>query len=202
MDLVTASDSLPYVGNLTSVFSLVADALRPMEGRFVFSTELLQSNVKFPSHQLRFTGRWAHSDTYIRSLAHVHGFEVEVSDGIEGNTRMGFDRERLGVWPRRIGAVMATDPLRPVAGRVYVLRRLSREEQELSENECYGSSDNAECVPSTSYTEAVQNTRSNYRFKAGPGMTELDAKRLERDSIGGEVYIASSEFHKIGSNLL
>lgn len=198
MDLVTASDSLPYVGNLTRVFSLVADALRP-EGRFVFSTELLQSNVKFPSHQLRFTGRWAHSDKYIRSLARVHGFEVEESEDIEGNTRMGWDRERLGVWPRRIGAVMATDPLRSVAGRVYVLRRLSREEQGQLENEC---DDTGTCAASPTYTEAVQNTRSNYRFKAGPGMTELDAKRLERDSIGGEVYIASSEFHKIGSNLL
>ena len=39
VDLVTASDSLPYVGNLTSVFSLVADALRPMEAADSFAPE-------------------------------------------------------------------------------------------------------------------------------------------------------------------
>ena len=71
-DLMTAADVFIYVGKLESVF---AAARRRMSvgGLFAFSVESLAEG----DFALRQSGRYAHSDGYIRRLARDHGFAVE-----------------------------------------------------------------------------------------------------------------------------
>ncbi|MEO8021993.1 tetratricopeptide repeat protein [Polaromonas sp.] len=71
-DLVLAADVFIYVGDLSVVFAGVARVLRP-GGLFCFTVERAADEeelVLLPSL------RYAHSETYIRRLAHEHGFEV------------------------------------------------------------------------------------------------------------------------------
>ncbi|MHC4474114.1 MAG: class I SAM-dependent DNA methyltransferase [Planctomycetota bacterium] len=72
-DLLIAADVFVYVGNLRPVFSAVQDRLR--EGAyFVFSTESHYGS----KYVLRKMGRYAHSKSYIESLARKHNLAVEV----------------------------------------------------------------------------------------------------------------------------
>ncbi len=68
-DTVIAADVFMYVGALEEVFERVRGKLTET-GLFIFSTELLTE----PGFQLRASGRFAHSDAYIRELAARIGF--------------------------------------------------------------------------------------------------------------------------------
>jgi len=79
-DLVTAADVLVYIGDLAPAFAAVARALRP-GGGFAFTVERGAGE----SWTLGESGRYAHSDAYLRSLAAMNGFDVAVLD--EASTR-------------------------------------------------------------------------------------------------------------------
>ena len=70
-DLIVCGDALVYLGNLRSVFKGVSKRLR-RKGVFCFSVEKLESG----SFSLCPTGRYAHSDRYIRDLSRTFGFEL------------------------------------------------------------------------------------------------------------------------------
>jgi predicted TPR repeat methyltransferase len=70
-DLFMAADVLIYIGNLSAVFLAVKDRATP-GAYFVFSTE----SGDCREFELRTTGRYAHSEAYIRSLAQAQGFTM------------------------------------------------------------------------------------------------------------------------------
>jgi predicted TPR repeat methyltransferase len=67
-DLIIASDVLVYYGDLKTLFSLIRKNLNS-NGSFSFTTELLKQTTEEPSYHLQSTGRFAHSEQYIRSIA-------------------------------------------------------------------------------------------------------------------------------------
>jgi len=72
-DLFIATDVFIYRGNLKGIFESVQN--RSLSGAyFLFSTESCAEN----DYILRPTGRYAHSRTYIESLAKEYGFVVEL----------------------------------------------------------------------------------------------------------------------------
>jgi len=73
-DLVLAADVLIYLGELETFFSRVRQRLEP-GGYLCFSTEKLDTAGDY---RLQKTGRYSHSETYLRTLAAEHGFEVEI----------------------------------------------------------------------------------------------------------------------------
>ena len=70
-DLIVCGDALVYLGDLRSVFKGVSKRLRG-KGIFCFSVEKLISG----SFSLCPTGRYAHSDGYIKDLSRNFGFEI------------------------------------------------------------------------------------------------------------------------------
>ena len=76
-DLVTATDTFIYVGELTNLFEILADRTRP-GALFAFSTEDLEGE----GFGLLPTGRFAHSAGYIRSLAESTGFAAEHAEAV------------------------------------------------------------------------------------------------------------------------
>jgi len=70
-DLIVAADVFVYAGDLAAVFAAVRAALRP-SGQLAFSVEALADG----DFALRASGRYAHSEAYLRALAVAHGFEV------------------------------------------------------------------------------------------------------------------------------
>lgn len=78
-DLVLAADVLIYLGALEPFFEQVGRCLAP-GGYLLFSTERWTGN---DDYVLQKTGRYAHSEGYVRKLAAGHGFEVEVCREIE-----------------------------------------------------------------------------------------------------------------------
>ena len=94
-DLVIAADVLIYIGVLVDLFKEVARVLRP-GGWFAFSTE--ECEVK--DFLLLPTGRYAHSESYVRRLANA-AFAVIAAEPV----------------------TLRTDPVRPIAGRLYLLAR-------------------------------------------------------------------------------
>ncbi|MDC0189624.1 methyltransferase [Rhodospirillales bacterium] len=70
-DLIVSGDALVYLGDLRSVFNGVSKRLSG-KGVFCFSVEKLRSG----SFSLCPTGRYAHSDGYIRDLSRTFGFEL------------------------------------------------------------------------------------------------------------------------------
>ncbi|BAV33880.1 methyltransferase [Sulfuricaulis limicola] len=96
-DLAIAADVFVYLGDLREVFAACATALRP-GGILAFSVETGDDNGTFV---LRQTGRYAHSDNYIRALAADAGF-----------TEVGSH-----------AAVLRRESGRDVQGRLYLLRR-------------------------------------------------------------------------------
>jgi predicted TPR repeat methyltransferase len=97
-DLISAADVLVYFGDLTELLDAVAGALRP-GGIAIVSTEHRETGT----FELMGSGRYAHSDGYVRDAAARAGLAV-----VEA-TPCGLRRERG----------------RPVAGRVSVLRARS-----------------------------------------------------------------------------
>lgn len=71
-DLVVAADVFIYLGDLDPVFAGVAKQLLP-GGVFCFTVELAAQAEGF---ELQASLTYAHSEAYLRTLAHAHGFEV------------------------------------------------------------------------------------------------------------------------------
>ena len=70
-DLVVAADVFVYAGDLSAVFAAARAALR-RGGQLAFSVEALADG----EFALRASGRYAHSEAYLRSCAAAHGFAV------------------------------------------------------------------------------------------------------------------------------
>lgn len=71
-NLVIAADVFVYVGNLRPVFKAVRK--RSAEGAyFVFTTETAEKNT----YVNRINGRFAHGESYVRSMAREQGFDIE-----------------------------------------------------------------------------------------------------------------------------
>ncbi len=78
-DLVIAADVLIYSGELESFFRSVRKRLES-GGYLLFSTEKLESPGDYG---LLKTGRYAHSEAYIRSLSAENGFRVESLEEVD-----------------------------------------------------------------------------------------------------------------------
>jgi predicted TPR repeat methyltransferase len=77
-DLITAADVFIYIDDLTSVFRLVQQRLKPA-GIFAFSIERTRGHA----YRLKKSGRFAHSAKYIRRLAKENGITVLSKDRID-----------------------------------------------------------------------------------------------------------------------
>lgn len=82
-DIVIAADTLPYIGDLSEVFTSVAQTLGE-GGLFGFTVERLESNDQ--DFALQTSARFAHSHDYIKRLAVSSHFELLFSQPI--TTRM------------------------------------------------------------------------------------------------------------------
>jgi predicted TPR repeat methyltransferase len=69
-DIVLAADVLVYLGDLQRVFAVARERLKA-DGLWLFTTE--RSAADFERGPKR---RYRHSETYLRSLADAHGFDV------------------------------------------------------------------------------------------------------------------------------
>ena len=78
-DVIVSADVFVYIGNLEKVFHSAWKALR-VNGMFIFSIELERQGDGFA---LRGSGRFAHTDRYIRSLAESTGFAVCHAEEVE-----------------------------------------------------------------------------------------------------------------------
>ncbi len=76
-DLVLAADVFVYIGDLEKVFEGVAAALKP-GGVFGFSVEATDAQ----SYVLHSRGRYAHSLSYIRTLADSYGMDVLLAEDV------------------------------------------------------------------------------------------------------------------------
>ncbi len=76
-ELVTAADVFIYIGNLAPTFAAVRDHIAP-DGVFALSVEVTED----ADYELRPTGRYAHSEEYVRALAAEHEFGVEACDTV------------------------------------------------------------------------------------------------------------------------
>jgi predicted TPR repeat methyltransferase len=76
-DLIVAADVFVYAGDLAAVFAAARAALRPT-GQLAFSVEVLGAGglPDAVGFALRPSGRYAHSEAYLRGLAAAHGFSV------------------------------------------------------------------------------------------------------------------------------
>jgi predicted TPR repeat methyltransferase len=101
-DVVTAADVFIYVGKLDAVVPAVRKVLNP-GGLFAFSAEALEATGEIPprGYRLGVMGRYAHSAEYLRQLAELNGFHVELLRSI----RIRLEHRRpvegwLTVWRR------------------------------------------------------------------------------------------------------
>lgn len=78
-DLIVSADTLCYFGQLTDVSRAAAGALRP-GGRLVFTVERLADTDGTPGFALTESGRYAHSEDYLRETLTSAGFTVEAMD--------------------------------------------------------------------------------------------------------------------------
>ncbi|MDP2756000.1 MAG: tetratricopeptide repeat protein [Desulfurivibrionaceae bacterium] len=85
-DLIVAADVLIYVGELDRIFATLAMGLAP-QGRVLFSTEQMAKQ----GYQLRPSGRYAHSFSYVESVAARHGFRILA-------TKSANIRKEKGAW--------------------------------------------------------------------------------------------------------
>jgi predicted TPR repeat methyltransferase len=76
-DLVVAADTVVYLGNLDPLFKAVAGNTSS-RARLVVSTELSDDS----DFVLRRSGRYAHSEEYLSSLAWRHGMSVEACENV------------------------------------------------------------------------------------------------------------------------
>lgn len=81
-DLITATDVMPYLGDLEPFVTHAASCLSE-GGRLAFSTETLPENVlNGRPWMVGPAQRFAHSEAYIRGLLGSFGFEIELIDPI------------------------------------------------------------------------------------------------------------------------
>mmetsp|Transcript_2352 Transcript_2352/g.3304 ORF Transcript_2352/g.3304 Transcript_2352/m.3304 type:complete len:576 (+) Transcript_2352:40-1767(+) len=90
MDLIIASDSLPYIGELKELFQFLVQVLR-QDGVFVFNVDVLESSEEIThdqsrSFELSFMGRWAHSPSYIQTLATEMGLVLKRASTVMAET--------------------------------------------------------------------------------------------------------------------
>ena len=97
-DLVIAADVLVYFGDLAPLFSRVSKRLN-QGAFFVFSTESYPDE----SYSLLPTGRFAHSVTYIRSLAEKNDFNI------------------IGLSP----VDLRKEDTKPIKGDIFILRKVT-----------------------------------------------------------------------------
>jgi predicted TPR repeat methyltransferase len=71
-DLIVAADVFAYFGELNTVFSLTADSVAS-GGLFFFSVETM-NDANRSAFALQESGRFSHSDTYIRKTAENNGW--------------------------------------------------------------------------------------------------------------------------------
>ena len=71
IDLFCALDLLPYLGDLTGLFNLIAQHLSE-QGQFLFTTEISHDE----DYLLQPTARFAHHPDYIKQLADNHHFKI------------------------------------------------------------------------------------------------------------------------------
>lgn len=81
-----SADVWIYVGALEEIFALCSHKLKP-RGWLAFSTELLSEEGTdelrgFDGFKLAASGRFQHSEAYIRALAIANGFEIKVQEPI------------------------------------------------------------------------------------------------------------------------
>lgn len=91
LDLVISADVWIYVGALEETFALCFRKLKA-RGWLAFSTELLSeegTKDNVGGFQLAASGRFQHSETYIRALAAANGFEIHVQEPIDVRKESG-----------------------------------------------------------------------------------------------------------------
>ncbi|MBI3442004.1 MAG: tetratricopeptide repeat protein [Proteobacteria bacterium] len=69
-DLIIAADVFPYIGDLQHIFETCERTLKP-DGLFAFSAEVANDVA---GYVLRPTGRYAHSEKYVKNLSAKNGF--------------------------------------------------------------------------------------------------------------------------------
>lgn len=95
-DLIVASDSLIYLGDLLPLTRAVHQALRP-EGRFAFTVELLEG----PGYRLLPTVHFAHSRPYLEEVASSMGMQTVAMNQMVFRSEQGRDVAGLVVvWAR------------------------------------------------------------------------------------------------------
>jgi predicted TPR repeat methyltransferase len=70
-DLILAGDALVYIGELTSLFAEISQALRPA-GLFAFNTEISAQT----DYMMNQSGRFSHQKNYLDQLAIQHGLKI------------------------------------------------------------------------------------------------------------------------------
>jgi len=71
-EIVVSADVFVYIGDIASIFKAVSESIQD-DGLFVFSTEDTQDANEF---LLKDSGRFAHNEKYIRSLAESNDFNL------------------------------------------------------------------------------------------------------------------------------
>lgn len=80
-DLMIASDTLCYFGDLNEVLSAASTCLRK-EGRMVFTVEAAEDQAE--SYKLQQHGRYCHTEAYVRKAVEAAGFQVtELSTDVQ-----------------------------------------------------------------------------------------------------------------------
>jgi len=74
-DVVVASDTFNYFGELTELFAAAAGALH-RSGLLVFTLEVAAEESGAAGHQLQVNGRYRHSEAYLRDCLAGSGFEI------------------------------------------------------------------------------------------------------------------------------
>jgi predicted TPR repeat methyltransferase len=79
-DLIVSADTLCYFGELETVLTAAAYALRP-NGLFVFTVERLTNNDDVTNYCLAPHGRYSHTEKYVRSaLRDAHFLEMKIEE--------------------------------------------------------------------------------------------------------------------------
>ena len=80
-DSIVSADTLCYFGDLDAVMHAAAGALRP-SGTLIFTVEKSAESESSAGFKLESTGRYTHTDEYIRAALSRAAFEVRSMDGV------------------------------------------------------------------------------------------------------------------------
>jgi predicted TPR repeat methyltransferase len=100
-DLIVSADTLCYFGDLSSVMSTAAAALRP-GGRFVFTVERASEggSAVTGTYRLNPLGRYSHQEKYVSSIVSGSGLKLESMVNAVLRTEMGLPVDGLVVTAR------------------------------------------------------------------------------------------------------